>query len=284
MHRASLLVACAVVLLCAPAAADDKDDCFNAAEKAQKLKTDKKLTLARPQLITCARDICPQQVRSDCVKWLGEVDGAMSTVVVRARDADGHDVIDVKVYVDDQLLLPKLQGTSTTVDPGQHKFKYEFPNGKSIEEDVLIAEGEKDRVIRVEMKEGMGGAAGGSSGGNVGGETKSSGPGPIPWIIGGVGLASLIGFAIMEIPIQSQYSDLKNGCGMTAMGCTSDQKSSVTSLYAPAGVLLGVGIVGLGIGATWLIISAVSHPANKTGSFGITPLIGGGFASYARSF
>src|SRR5580700_677011 len=141
--RGVFLLGLTVALLPAAASADDKDDCFNAAENAQKLKTDKKPSQARPALITCSRDVCPQQVRADCVKWLGEVDRDMSTVVVRARDANGHDVIDVKVFVDGELLLSKLQGTAVTVDPGPHKVRYEFPSGKTVEEDVLIAEGEK---------------------------------------------------------------------------------------------------------------------------------------------
>ncbi len=287
--RAVFTLGLALALLPSAASADDKDDCFNAAEKAQKLKNDKKLTQARPALLTCSRDICPQQVRTDCVKWLGEVDNAMSTIVVRARDADGHDVIDVKVFLDGEILIPKLSGTAVTVDPGQHKIRYEFPNGKNVEEDILIAEGEKGRVLRAELKEGAGGGGAGAGGGEVVGPEKpaKSGPGPIPWIIGGVGLASGVAFAIIEIPIQSQYSSLQSGCGKTG-SCTQSQKDSLTSLYPPGAIFLGVGIAGVAVGATWLIISAVtggSKPAaTTTGSFGVTPLAGGGFASYARSF
>jgi hypothetical protein len=265
--------------------ADDKADCFDAAEKAQKLKNDKKLSSARPALLTCSRDVCPQGVRQDCVKWLGEVDNAISTVVIRARDESGHDIIDVRVLVDGTVLVPKLQGTAVAVDPGQHKFRYELPNGKAIEDDVLIAEGEKGRVIRVDLKESPKG-----EGQTPGEEVKPThasggGPGPVPWIIGGVGLASLIGFAVIEIPIQSQYSDLVNGCGKTST-CTQAQKDSVSSLYAPAGVLLGVGIAGVVVSATWLIVSAVTgHKATSTTTgFGIAPMSGGAFASFARSF
>jgi len=267
------------------ARADEKEECFNAAEKAQKLKNDKKLTAARQQVLTCARDTCPAIVKSDCVKWLTEIDTAMPTVVIRARDKDGHDLIDVKVYVDDQLLLSQLQGTSVPLDPGQHKLRYEGPNGQSGEETVLIAQGEKDRVLRVEMKAGAAGAGGGGGGGQGaggGGEetgTKTGGPGLVPWIIGGVGLASLIGFGIMEIPIQTGASDLQNGCGKTK-SCTQAQIDSVQSLYVPAGILMGVGFAGLAVGATWLIVATVtggkSHEAPAAAGLQIAPLPGGG--------
>ncbi len=272
----------------------DNAECFDASEKAQKLKSEKKFTQARSAFITCAREVCPQAVRVECAKWLSEVESGLATVVVRARDSGGHDVIDVKVYVDGELFLPKLAGAATAVDPGQHKFKYEFPNGKVVEDDVLIAEGEKDRVLRVEIKDGEGGggsggggggSGGAGSGGGSGGGGESHGPGPLPWIIGGVGIASLIGFAIIEAPIQSQASSLQDGCGKTK-SCSQSQVDSVTSLYAPAGIMLGVGIVGVAVGLVWLIVSATTgHKTASTGSFSFTPLVGGGaYGGYVHSF
>jgi len=288
-------VAAAAMLVTAPRAAraSEKDDCFNAAEKAQKLKIDKNLSAARQQILVCARDVCPAMVKSDCVKWLNEVDAAMPSITVRARDKDGHDIVDVKVYVDGQLLLPKLQGTSVPVDPGEHKMRYELPDGQSTEETVLIAEGEKDRVIRVEMKAPGAPATAPTPSPSQAATTpetgeKKGGPGAAPWIIGGVGLASLIGFGIMEIPIQSQASDLQNGCGKT-QSCTQAQIDSVKSLYVPAGILMGVGIAGVVVGATWLVVAAAtggkSHEAPAAAaSLQLAPLPGGGMVGWQGRF
>jgi hypothetical protein len=283
-------VTAAVLMVAAPGAAraGEKDDCFNAAEKAQKLKLDKKFTAARQQILTCARDVCPAMVKSDCVKWLNEVDTAMPTITVRARDKDGHDVVEVKVYVDGQLLLPKLEGTSVPIDPGEHKLRYEFPDGQSSEETVLIAEGEKDRVIRVEVKpQGTTAAATTSPAPGADTGTHKGGPGVVPWIIGGVGLASLVGFGLLEIPIQSQASDLQNGCGKTK-SCTQAQIDSVTSLYVPAGILMGVGLAGVAVGATWLIVAAVtggkSHEAPAAAALRLSPLPGGGMVGWQGRF
>jgi hypothetical protein len=291
--RGVFLLGLTLALVSSAASADDKDDCFNAAEQAQKLKTDKKLSQARPALITCSRDVCPQQVRADCVKWLGEVDRDMSTVVVRARDANGHDVIDVKVFVDGELLLSKLQGTAVAVDPGQHKVRYEFPSGKTVEEDVLIAEGEKNRVLRAELQEGAGASTavsttttGAATQSQVGSAETSSkgGPGAAPWIIGGVGLAALGVFIGLEADIQSTYSGLKNTC---APSCDPGKVSALQTEIDVAGVMFGVAIAGVVTSATWLIFSAVTRhsKSSTTGAFGVAPVVGGGgFASYGHSF
>ncbi len=269
MRRSALPLALALSLLPAFASADDKSDCFDAAEKAQKLKTDKKLTEARPALLTCSRDICPQQVRTDCVKWLGEVDTGTSTIVVRARDADGHDVIDVKVFVDDQLLLPKLQGTAVAVDPGQHHVRYEFPNGKIVEDNVLIAEGEKDRVLRVEVKTDAA-PIGGTGGGET--TTPSHGPGPVPWIIGGVGVAALGVFIGLQADAQSTYSNLKNTCGATVpASCDPGKVSSLGTEFGVSGVFLAVAGVALVTSITWLVVSAVTSGHAKDHAAMILP-------------
>jgi hypothetical protein len=213
-------------------------------------------------------------VRTDCAKSLAEVEGSIATVVVHARDAEGRDVVAVKVQMDGQPLLEKLEGVAVAVDPGPHKLRYEFPNGNVVEDDVLITEGEKRRMLSVALKKEQAPVAPAIE--------PSRGPGPAPWIIGGVGLAALVGFGLMEIPIQSQYSSLTDGCGKT-QSCTQAQKDSLTSLYAPAAILLGAGILGASVGATWLIVSAVTHGKTVTGSF-ITPVAGGAFAGYARAF
>ncbi|HEY2370112.1 MAG TPA: hypothetical protein VGH87_27125 [Polyangiaceae bacterium] len=266
--RATFPLFVAVLLTSATALADDKAACFDASEKAQKLKNDKKLSDARQQFIICARELCPQVVRVECAKSLTEVESGLSTVVVRARDADGKDLIDVKVYVDGNLLLPKLQGTAVPMDPGAHKFRYEFPDGRSYEEDVLIAEGEKDRVIRAELKGesaggSHGGVGGGGGGGGVGGgETHSGGgAGPVPWIIGGVGVVSLGVFIGLQVDAQGTYSNLKNGCGVTKT-CDPGTVSSLGTEFGVSGVFLAIGAAALVTGVAWIVVAAVSGHKN----------------------
>ncbi len=264
------------IVVASGAARADMTACFEASEKAQRLKTNRKLTQARASFIECAKESCPAAVRTDCAKSLGDVENAIPTVVFRARDAEGRDVVDAKVYVDGEVLVSKLEGIAVALDPGPHKVRYELPNGKVVEEDVVITEGEKRRVLSVTLMSERADAGGAKA-------PSRGGAGPVPWIIGGVGLAALVGFALMEIPIQSKYSSLASGCGKT-QSCTQAEKDSVTSLYAPAAILLGVGIAGVGVGATWLIVSAVTRGKSTKGSLGFAPLTGGAFAAYTGTF
>lgn len=271
------------VLLPSIATADVKEECINAAEKAQSLRRDKKLRGAREQLLLCVRDACPSFVQSDCVKWLGEVDQGMPTVVVRARDADGHDVVDVKVSVDDQPFLPQLQGTAMPIDPGAHRFKYEFGSGQVVEETVLVAEGEKDRVLRVEPKSAAVAVPPPPGGGT---EPSGGGGGLGPWILIGVGAASLVGFGVVETIAQVRYSDYQDTCG-TTHSCDASNVSSLRAAFGTGIALLGVGIVGVGVGVTWLLVGGKhteTAPAPATTALDVRPLPGGGMLTWAGRF
>lgn len=248
--------------------ADDKADCINAAQNGQSSRVDKKLTEARDAFLVCSREVCPAMVRNDCVKWLGEVDAATATVVIRARDASGHDVVEVRVLVDGKEVAAKLAGTSIAVDPGQHKFRYEAAGVAPVEDMVLIAEGEKGRLLRVDL----GGATATPVADSVAtatstpntttsdADTSHGGKSPVPWIIAGVGLAGLVAFGITEILLQGEVSSLKNGCGAQPNPhCSDSDLSTAKTERTLAEITFGVGLVGLAVGVPWIIVQTLSH-------------------------
>ena len=155
-HRPSraclALLAAHLVGLSSPgrAQADEKQACLAASDKGQQLKLDGKLRAAKEQLILCARSECPALVRQDCAQWTSEVMAALPSVVIGARDWQGHDVLAVKVVVDGTLLTDTLDGKPLPVDPGVHKFHYEATaTGAAVEDQVLVREGEKNRALTV---------------------------------------------------------------------------------------------------------------------------------------
>src|SRR5687767_4739055 len=85
------------ILTADQARADEKENevCASAAEEAQGLQREGKLTQAREKLVLCARASCPAFIRKDCTGWLTEVDKSMPSIVVRATDANSRDVAGV---------------------------------------------------------------------------------------------------------------------------------------------------------------------------------------------
>src|SRR5580700_2222690 len=107
------------------AAADDTSDCIAASEAAQSLRDRRALLEARDQLAVCSRDVCPAPIRSDCIQQRSEVDAAMPSVVLRAKDARAEDMVDVRVLCDGVVVATQEDGKALAVDPGAHTFRFE---------------------------------------------------------------------------------------------------------------------------------------------------------------
>lgn len=294
--RARVVPIALVLAMIAPgvALANDKEDCATAAEQAQRLRAEKKLRAARQQVILCARDVCPTVIRNDCSKWLRDVDAALPTVIIRVRDGNDKDLLAVRVTVDGQPFAGQLDGTAQPVDTGPHTFRYESEGMEPYEEQVLISQGEKDRVLKVQLKPKGGAASPKGPDGKLpdqpppppGSDKPSSGPGIAPWIIGGVGVAGLLAFGILETTGQLGYSSLRTGCGATPQKCTEDDVAPVRLQLQLAVAGLAIGVVGVGVAVTWLIVgSSSSKPAAAAAShFDFTPLPGGGYGGFRTTF
>ncbi|MGA7118862.1 MAG: hypothetical protein WBY94_02130 [Polyangiaceae bacterium] len=130
-----------------PAFSDDRAACLEAASKGQTLRDAHELVEAREELLVCAGPRCPAVVQADCINWLEDVQRALPTVVISAKDASGADLVDVRVSMDDQPLLPKIDGLALPVDPGPHAFRFESKGRAPAELRVLIKEGEKSQSL-----------------------------------------------------------------------------------------------------------------------------------------
>src|SRR5260370_19556862 len=77
--------------------ADTADQCIAAAEQSQPLRHDGKLLAGRRLLIACSRSECPSVVRTDCTKWLADLDALMPSGVGLSVDSVGGSVLGVLV-------------------------------------------------------------------------------------------------------------------------------------------------------------------------------------------
>jgi hypothetical protein len=290
-----LAVACASVAMGTPCRAQSitKQMCLTASDKAQQLRLEGKLRGAREQLLVCARNECPGLVRTDCTQWMNEVITALPSVVIGARDWQGHDVFTVRVSIDGAVVADKLDGKPIELDPGAHSFKYTSDATPApVEERVLVREGEKNRSLTVTFPAPPGAQTVTPSPPPtvVGPEqppdhsTHRGAPSPLAWVFGGLGLGLLGGALYTDISTNNDVRSLQTSCGVTS-SCSASAVSNVKTRYTVAAVLLGVGLASAGV-ATYFFIVRPAAPEPKRASFSVdfAPSHGGGTALVIGTF
>ncbi len=233
-------VALVAALLLVPSVAR-AEDCIAAYEQTQTARKDGKLMTARKEAAICARADCPALLARDCSKWIGELDASIPTVVLDARSAKGTELVDVKVKVDGQPLVEKIDGKAIQVDPGARTFVFEAAGAPSVEKMVVVREGEKNRRISVTIAT------------DDPPKPPKDAAGPIPigvWIFGGVSVAALATSAIFAIDGLGKKSDL-DGC---KPHCSSSDVDAMSARFTFADVALGAGIMA-GAAAVWLYLT-----------------------------
>jgi len=141
--------AAAIVLIAMPSAAraTTKEECLDAHGRGQDLRERGQLVRAKQTLTTCAQNVCPAIVQSDCARLVEELGHVVPTVTFAARDSSAADLPATLVYVDDVLLASRLDdGKSYELDPGRHVVRY-VHDGRETTLRVVVNQGEKGRVL-----------------------------------------------------------------------------------------------------------------------------------------
>ena len=285
-----ILVATALGALAWPAsarAADEVAACVKASEQAQSLKDEGKLKRARDQLLICARDVCPSVVKKDCVQGLAEVDGSMPSVVMSAKDARGRDLSAVKVSIDGVPLTDRLDGKPQPIDPGEHLFRFELAGSAPTEEKVVIRTGEKNRAVSIQFPLAEGAPPAAETPAPAPTERPAAKPPIAGYVIGGIGVVALGGFAIFGISGKNAVSDMRDGPTKCAPTCDQSRVDSARTKLVLADVSLGIGVVAIGV-ATYLILTnkapETAPAAAMLPKFDFRALPGGGVAQVAARF
>jgi hypothetical protein len=151
-HGASfLLVAAAGLTIGGDARAADPtiSDCLHANAAAAHLRNDHKLRAAREQLLVCASQSCPRDIRVECARRVIDVNMSIPTIVFEAKDPAGNDLTAVTVSMDEKPLVGRLDGTAIALDPGPHAFRFEAAGQPPVDKAFVLFEGQKDRRERV---------------------------------------------------------------------------------------------------------------------------------------
>lgn len=233
----------AIVLIAPRASAqEDKAACRKSFEQAQTLRDEHKLTSAREQMLVCSR-VCPAGFAKLCDGWIYDVDKALPSIVIRAVDEQGHDLVAAAAFLDGVAI--KLDGKSVVVDPGMHMIRIEVKGRTPVNHDVVASEGEKNRVIVVTVP-----------------APKQQTPPPVrvessppiaAYVVTGLGIASLGGFAYFGLTADARHDDLVNGCSKTA-SCSESDRDRVVRDWRIADAFLATSVVLVGVG-TYLYLT-----------------------------
>jgi len=263
------------------ALADVKQQCADAYVQTQTARKASKLRGAREQVLLCAQNACPDVVKKECAVWLTEIDASLPTVVFEARDSSGSETSAVRVLFDGEVLKEQLDGKAVTVDPGEHRVRYELEGQAPIEELVVIREGEKNRKLSITFLKAAPVTP------PPGSDTSAGGLGGVPtitYVLGGVGVVGIGLFATFGILGTSDKSELEDTC---APSCSEADVDGVRAKLIAADVSLGVGVVALGVAAFLFFTAppATAAPAPATAlRFDWQPTQGGFVTTFGGRF
>jgi hypothetical protein len=286
-----------VSLLHASLASAELPPCIDAHTAGQTARNEGHLRRAAQLFTDCGADAkCPLQVRMDCSKFLDQNNKSLPTVIFAVVDSDGKDIMDVKVFSDAEQVATSLNCRAVELDPGPHHLRFVLPEGRELTEDVLIREGEKQRLVRV--------SAGSTTPSLAPPDSASPSP-PIPapaipfhaeaappalrpsgrppvgaWIAGGgavLALATGVTLGLVGAGKQDQLEQCRPNCPNSKRATYDNAKA----IFLGADISFGVAAVATGV-ATWLFLSRPSVGAESIAgsgervTVGVSPARGGG--------
>lgn len=271
MHRRAFVngVAIAALLAAPDAVADSRAQCIAASEKGQQLRNAGKLSAARDQLAICGRTECPKLVAHDCTQWMSEVLAILPTVVPGAKDRSGRDLVDVKVSIDGKAATETLDGKPIAIDPGVHAFRFETKGAPAIEENVVVRQGETNRILTVTFA--IGDEPAPAKKPAPAEPPAASSPPLAAFLVGGLGVAALGAGLYVALDADADARRLRGEC---APRCDHADVDDIAERRVVAGVTAAAGAALLAAGAVLFFVHGSSE-SRASASFGVTPLPGG---------
>lgn len=208
--------------------------CIDANESAQRLLRAGSLAQAREQVKLCVVESCPEPIRADCNDLGKAIDAAMPTVRFDARDKAGNPVTEVRVSIDGQPFLERLDGEPVPVEPGKHKFVFESPGLPRTTKTLVLKAGEQ-RGERVDMTD------------MTGPILRTTG-----LVVAGIGVISIGYGTFRAFQAKSTYDDALEHCPNGPNSCSEagveggddahDQAATATTTIAIGSVLVAGGL------------------------------------------
>jgi hypothetical protein len=250
----------------APLASADvgKEECIDAHSRGQDARDSGKLSLARRLFMTCAQSACPALVQGDCARFADDLSRIQPSLSFAARDAAGNDLPDTSVYVDDVLVVTRLDdGKPHDVDPGKHVVRFSNAGHEEIVT-VVVGAGEKGRSVIANFRGGKG--ATGTAAPARKEPTIVHPTGARSLVIGGgATMVAGVGFAIAGIvKLPAGCSLSTNHCAASPGDAVYGSASSAAQLVNYGWILGGIGAVAVTSGVVWYVRGAKTRKESDT--------------------
>ena len=266
-------------------------DCVQSFENAQRQRKEGKLKASVESLIACSQPNCPAFISKECTSIYSEVQSSLPSITVRATDGQGQLLTEVDVFVDGELLTKKLDGRAVPIDPGVHEVRFETAGKAPISQKVLVAEGEKNKLVSVEYpapKPTTPEPTAASPTAPIAPvatpqPVEKSGPPIAAYVVGGLGIAAVGAGVILRVVADGEYDDLKGSC---SPNCTSDDTDPVDMKYNLSIASFAVGGAAIATSAVLFILHAGSEKSAPTAGLSVGPVaIGqGALATWSGAF
>ena len=157
----------------------------------------------------------------------------------------------LEVRRDEVLVEAGSFGARIPIDPGKHRVVVSAPGHASKSLEIVIGAARDAHTLAIPTLEKVGAPSSDS-----GAPKEAGGPGALPWVVGGVGIAVVgVGAAFGGLAL-SAYSDAKAACP-TRTGCAQealDSRSQANVRAKVADVMIPVGIAAVGAGVVLYLV------------------------------
>jgi hypothetical protein len=224
--------------------------CADAAEHGQELRDGHKLVEARAEFLACAQRDCPGIVRASCTEWLADLDARIPSLVVAAKDEDGHDIVGLGVWMDGAPLSENVTSSAVFVNPGTYTLRYTATGYLPVEESTILREGEPVRVLAVTLRR-VSPRTEAAAARDTASPTATRPLPAFPLALGAASVVALTVFGYYAIKGASEYRRLERDCSPR---CATSELDGVRSTFLVADVAVIAGLVtGAGAATLWFV-------------------------------
>jgi hypothetical protein len=254
---------------------DAVSSCLADHTQGQELRRDGKLLESQEVFKRCSFTQCPSEIIRDCLDWMDQVQKQIPSVGFRVT-ADGVNRADVRVLIDETLVLSQLTGKAIDLNPGLHRVQVLLAPFAPFNAELVVNEGDKFRIVDVAF-----GAAAPRQAKPIVAAAPSQPvemARPIPtmsYVFAGLSVAAAASGTAWGLATRSRRAELDQDC---APACSPDRVDTVKQRALFTDISWGVSALSF-IGAATFYIFRPEEPLSDAVEVGLSWLPGGGLGS-----